>query len=196
MSGGAIEPLCVIDHAEQRLLLGDRRQQAQHCQPDQEAIGRLPGAQSERHAERLALRLGNPGQPIEHWRAHLLQGGERELHLRLDADRAYDPEPRRRRDRVLQERGLAHPRLAPHHQHAAAPCARILQQAIQHLALAAPAEEQLSRPPRDHGTPTIPTRPRRPRGDYEESGVRTTRLLIRSARPAATLRAPKTTEHA
>jgi hypothetical protein len=43
--------------------------------------------------------------------------------------------PGRRRDRVLQQRGLAHPGLAVHHQRAAAPAARRLQQLAERRSL-------------------------------------------------------------
>ena len=55
---GPIQPLRVVDHAQQRPLLGHLRQQAQRGQPDEEAIRRVPGAQAERRAQ--AHRAADP----------------------------------------------------------------------------------------------------------------------------------------
>ena len=186
---GAIKPLRVINHTHKRLLLGHLRQQAQHRQPDQKPIRRVPRPQPERHAQRVLLRGRKPVQPIEHRRAQLLQGRERELHLRLDTDRPHDPEPRRGPDRGLQQRRLADPRLAAHHQHPALPTTHRLKQPIQRLALAAPAVQHLRRPLGDHAKATIPRsrRPWRTRHDYAAYRLRTRRLVIRATRCALTL---------
>jgi hypothetical protein len=48
LRGGVIEPLLVIDQADQRLLLGCVGQQAQHGQADQEPVRSGPGAKAER----------------------------------------------------------------------------------------------------------------------------------------------------
>jgi hypothetical protein len=78
-------------------------------------------------------------QPVEHRREQLMRRGERKLHLRLDTDGACEPEARRVRDEVLQQRRLAHPRLAKYHERPALPCADGLEQPVEHLAFAAPA---------------------------------------------------------
>ena len=95
-----------------RWLLGHLRQQAERRQPNQKAIRSLPAAQAERHPQRSLLGTGQAAQPIKHRRTQLMQGGEREPHLRLDADRPQDAKVRRRADRVVQQRCLAHARLA------------------------------------------------------------------------------------
>jgi hypothetical protein len=102
----------IIDHAEERLLLGRRGQQAQHRQPDQEPIGRVPRLQPEGHAERIPLRARQPIQPIQQRRGQLLQDRERTLHLRLHTNRPHHPEPRRGADRRLDQRRLPDPRIA------------------------------------------------------------------------------------
>ncbi len=93
LRGHAIEPLCVVDDADERLLLGDVGEQAQHRQPDHEAIRRRARVGPERGAQRVALRDREPAQAAEHRRAQRVQAGERELHLGLDARRARDPTP-------------------------------------------------------------------------------------------------------
>ena len=62
---GAIKPLRIINHTHQRLLLARVRQQAQHRQPNQKPIRRLPRPQPERHAERIQLRGGKPVHAIQ-----------------------------------------------------------------------------------------------------------------------------------
>ena len=53
--------------------LGHLRQQAEHRQPDEEAIRRLARPQAERRAKRIALRTRQLLQPVQHRRAQLLQ---------------------------------------------------------------------------------------------------------------------------
>ena len=132
---GPVEPLRVIDHAQQRLLVRRVGQQAQRRQPHQKPVRRLPCPQSERHAERLTLRVRQPVQAIEQLRAQLLEGSVGQLHLRLDAGDPGHAQASRRRDHVLQQRGLARPGLAVHHQRAAAPAARRLQQLAERRSL-------------------------------------------------------------
>ena len=93
LRGDPVQPLRVIDEAQQRLLLRDVGQQAEHRQPDQETVRRLACAQTERRRQRIALRTGKSLEAIEERRAQLMQAGERELHLGLDARRARDPAP-------------------------------------------------------------------------------------------------------
>ena len=138
---GLVQPLRVVDQADQRPLLGDIGQQAQYRQSDQEPIRRAAVAQPECRAQRVALRAGQVIQMVQHRRAQLVQPGERQLHLRLHARRPRDPGIRRALRQELQQRRLADPRLAPHHQHSAAARPRIGHEPIQHLALMPPAPQ-------------------------------------------------------
>ncbi len=72
-----IKPLRVINHTHQRPLPGHRRQQAQHRQPHQKPIRRIPRTQPKRHPQRIPLRSRKTVQTIEHRRAQLLQRRER-----------------------------------------------------------------------------------------------------------------------
>ena len=90
LRGGLVEPLRVVDDADQRLLLGGVCQQAQRRQPDQEPVGRRAGAQPEHGRERVALRDGQPVEVIQHRSAELMEAAVRQLHLRLHADRGRD----------------------------------------------------------------------------------------------------------
>ena len=138
---GAIEPLCVVHHADQRLLLGRVGQQAQDRESDEEAVRRRPGTEAERGPQRIALRHRETLETIEHRRQQLMQPGEGQLHLRLDAGGAYHTAAGRLLDEVVQQRRLAHARLAPQHQGPALARADRFDEPVEHVALAAPAPE-------------------------------------------------------
>ena len=61
----AVEPLRVVDDAEQRLLLRRVRQQVQTGEPDEERIRRPSAPQPERDLEGFALRFGQVLQETE-----------------------------------------------------------------------------------------------------------------------------------
>jgi hypothetical protein len=67
----------------------------------------VPLPKAEHRAERVALRWGKPVEPIQERSAQLVEPGERELHLRLDAGRPGDATPRSRSRHVVQKRRLA-----------------------------------------------------------------------------------------
>jgi hypothetical protein len=73
--------LLVIDHADQRLLSGRLRQQAQHGQAEQEPVRRRAGGQAERGPQRVPLRFRKQLRMIEHRRAQLMQPREGQFHL-------------------------------------------------------------------------------------------------------------------
>ena len=68
-----VEPLRVVDDADERLLLGDLGEQRQRGEPDQEPVRRRAGAQAEHRRERVALRGGQPVEVIQHRGAELMQ---------------------------------------------------------------------------------------------------------------------------
>ena len=113
LSRGGVEPLRVVDEAEQRPFLGDVGQQAQRGQRDQEAGG-VAGLEAEGHSQGDLLRLGQRVEPPEHRRAEPVQPGERQLHLGLDPRDLRDPEARGLAGAVAQERRLADAGLTPH----------------------------------------------------------------------------------
>ena len=76
-----------------------------------------------------------------------MERGERELHLPLDSAGSGDVIPLACLDRVLEQRGLADARLSMHHQDAAVPAARGLDQPVEHGTLALPSDQVLSRDP-------------------------------------------------
>ena len=143
---GAVEPLLVIDDAHQRPFPGQLGQQAQDGQADQKPVRRRPGTEAERGPQRVALRRRETLQAVQHRRAQLVQHRERQLHLRLDTHRARHPAARRLPGQVLQQRGLAHPRLAVHHQTPAFTRTHRRHQPVEHVAFGAAAGQLRHRP--------------------------------------------------
>jgi hypothetical protein len=74
-------------------------------------------------------------------RAQLLNHRGREFHFRLDPGRAGDPKLGTGLGGIIEQGGLADARFAVHHQHAAAALAHALQQPVEQLAFALPAEQ-------------------------------------------------------
>jgi hypothetical protein len=144
---GPVEPLRIVDQADQRPIPGHLGQQAQDREADEEAIGRIAAAQAERGAQCIALGTRQALESIHDRPAQLVQAGEGQLHLRLRARRAHHLAAGGLGIQVRQQRRLADARLAPHHEHPALAPAHRVEQAIQHDALIASAEQQLNRRP-------------------------------------------------
>ena len=85
LHGHLIEPLGVVDDAEQRLVGSGGGHQAQHGQPDQESIGSRSARTAERDIQRFALGFGQLIEVIDQRRAQLLQPGEGQFHVGLHA---------------------------------------------------------------------------------------------------------------
>ena len=139
-----IEPLLVVDHADQRTFPGRPGQQAQHGQPDQESVRRRARGDAERGPQRVPLRHRQTLRAIQHRRAQLMQPRERQLHLRLHARGALHPAPRTRRlpGQVVQQHGLAHARVATHHQSPALTAADRVDELIERGAFAVPVRQR------------------------------------------------------
>ena len=93
LRGGLIEPLRVVDDADERLLLGDVREQGQGRQPDQELVWGRAVAQPEHRRQRGALGRRQPVEVVEHGRAELVQPVVGQLHLGFDADGLDEERP-------------------------------------------------------------------------------------------------------
>ena len=145
LTRGAVEPLHIVDDAQERALLRRAGQQAERRQRDQEAVRRVAGLETERDAQRRALVAGQRAEPVEHRGAEPVQARERQLHLGLHALDLREAEPGRLPGRVPQQRRLAHARFAPDREHGAAPGARAVQKPVQRIALAHPPAEARQR---------------------------------------------------
>jgi hypothetical protein len=100
----------VVDQHRDRLLIGERGQQAQRRRPDREPVIRDAGLQRQRRGQRRSLRLGNLVQAAQRGPDQLEQRAERHLRLLLDAAGAQQPHPARLPGGVAEQRRLADPR--------------------------------------------------------------------------------------
>ena len=138
----AIEPLRIVHLPEHRPLGGHVGEKRQRCQPDEKSVRWLAGpTQPEGRGQRVALRLRQKAQAIQHRQAELMQGGEGKLHLGLDPCGPHDLAARRLRLQVVQQRGLADPRLAAQDKRSAVARKNSRDNSIEGLALA-PATPQ------------------------------------------------------
>src|SRR5215831_8411275 len=84
-----------------------------------------------------------------------MQARERQLHFGLHAYRARHPAPSRLPGHVTQQHGLAHARVAAHHQAPALARPDRLDKPVEHLAFAAPVRQPIRASP-GHWEPTGP----------------------------------------
>jgi hypothetical protein len=136
-----VPPMRVVNNSQERPLLGRLGQQAEDGQSNQERVWRGARDESERDAKRLVLGLRETVQQVEERGTQLLNRCERELHLRFDPPRPGDPKLARGLNRVFEQCRFADARYAVHHHQDAAPAAHAVQQPVEHLALAFPAEQ-------------------------------------------------------
>jgi hypothetical protein len=94
-----------------------------------------------RHPQCRALRLRQAVRVAQHRGAELMQPRERQLHLRLQSRRARYPATTRLPGQVVQQHGLAHARVAAHHQRTAMPGLDRLDQPVQRIPFAAPVRQ-------------------------------------------------------
>ena len=90
LCGGLIEPLRVVDDADERLPLGDQREEPQRGEPDHERVRWWASVQSEHRREGVTLGTGQPVEVIQHRGAELMEAAVGQLHLGLNARRPCD----------------------------------------------------------------------------------------------------------
>ena len=147
LRGGLVEPLRIVDDADERLLLGDLGEQRQRGEPDQEPVGRRAGTAAEHGRERVTLGDGQPVEVIQHGSAELMEAAVGQLHLRLDADGSRDAPADDTVGQVAQQRALAHARLSPQHRDATLTGERAGQEAVERLTFGTTSDEPHPRPP-------------------------------------------------
>src|SRR6266550_7730366 len=148
--GSLIEPLRVIDNAEERSVFGGLGEQTQDSEAAQEWARSVPWGESERDAKRVPLRRREAHPKREDGCAQLLKRRERELDLPFDAHRPGDPKAVPLLNDVIQQRRLAASRLALNDQDRATPGARRLEEFLEQLALTATANEVRPQRAGDH----------------------------------------------
>ena len=126
----SVQPLGIVDQAEQWTVTGDFGEQCQSGQPGQEPVHARCFGQTERGAQRPRLWGRQRVQPVEAVKQQQMQRRERQLGLRLHAGAAQHPEVRRVGGDVLEQRGFAAAGLALDHQDRAAPGPGIREQSV------------------------------------------------------------------
>lgn len=141
LRGGVVEPLRVVDDADERLFLGDLGEQRERGKPHQEPIGWGAEAQPEHRRERPALGDGQPLEAVQHRRAELMEAGIVQLHLGLHTHGAGDMPVGDPVGQVAQQRTLTHTRLPAQDGDAAATGQRVGQQPVERLTFGTSPEE-------------------------------------------------------
>ena len=119
-----VEPLGVIDQAENRSGVGQLRQQRQGPQGHEERVEPVGLPLAERDTQRPLLGGGKPGDQAEHGTQQPVEGRERQRGLRLEPRGPQHPGPIGAGGGVVEQSGLAHPGAAADHDTRGAPLAR------------------------------------------------------------------------
>jgi hypothetical protein len=136
-----VQPLRVVDQAQQRPLLGQLAQQVQHGQPNHEWVRPRPRLQAERRPQSSALRPRQTLQRLGVRGAESLQRGEGQVHLGLRARGTAERAVRALVGQEAEQGGLADAGITAQDQHPAATRPGIVQQ-VQQLALFGCSAEQ------------------------------------------------------
>jgi hypothetical protein len=102
--GRVVEPVRIVDEAQDRPLLGGVGEQAQSCQRDEEAIVASSGREAERSAKGSGLRWRKVLDVAEDRPDDLVQGREGQMRLRFHSGAAEHAQIARLVARVVQER--------------------------------------------------------------------------------------------
>jgi hypothetical protein len=137
----AVEPVRVVDHAQQRLRVCGRGEQAQDGHRDEEAVLHAVGRQPERAPQRSVLHGRQLVGALQDGPQQLVQARERQLGLGLHGRAGEHPHAVGALPCVCQQRGLADPRLAAQYEDAAARGPGCIEHAVDRLALAVTAEQ-------------------------------------------------------
>ena len=149
-SRGTIEPLGVVDHTQEGLIVRCLGQQTQDGEPDEEWVRGVSGGETERDGKRLALRIGQALAEAEDRPGELLERGVGQLRFPLDTGGANDLAVPCELNREVEESSLAHAWLSVEHQRTPVPGTCVIQEALEHLSLSLSAEHLVSKQPRDH----------------------------------------------
>ena len=111
-----IDPLRVVDDAQQRTFARRVAEQCQRRQPDEEDVPAPVAAQPERRFQGLPLRFGQPVARRQEREEEAVQRGEPHPHLRLDAGDSEHDEIVGARDCFVEERRLPDAGFAPQYE--------------------------------------------------------------------------------
>jgi hypothetical protein len=150
--GRPIQPLRIVDEADQRALRRHVGQQRQDGQAHEEPVrSRGPVPQAEHGLQRVALWSRKVVEPGEHRRAELVQSGEGDLHLGLDTADPGHVAVEGLLEQVVEQNRLADPGFAAQDEYRAPAIVEVVDQPIQSRALTAPATKHPSGPAAGHG---------------------------------------------
>ena len=110
------------------------------------------------------------GRTVQHGRAQLVQPSEGQLHLRLYARRAHDPAAGGPPGQEIQQRGLTHARLTPHHQGPALAGAHVSDEPVKHGPFGQPVHQAGRQTPGYQDAPSSPMLHRDRGGDAVRDG--------------------------
>jgi hypothetical protein len=136
-----IEPLGIVDKANQRAFRGHLGKQAKYGKAHKKPIRSVPVREPEHDPQRLLLPLRQSRQILEHRPAQLVQGRKWHFQLGLDSSDPDDSTASRLASAVVHQRGLADPGLAAHDQRRALSLANAIQHGVERRALAPPPPE-------------------------------------------------------
>ncbi len=137
----AVDPLRVVDHAEERAERSALGGQCHGGQPDHEAVGRRPRPEPERGLHRDSLRLGQLVDPFENRCQQPMECRVTEVPFRLDSGEVDNLQIGCRAHEVLEERGLADAGLATDHHRRRLTSARSIENSVDLPAFLDPADQ-------------------------------------------------------
>ena len=146
VSRSPIDPLRIVDDAQNWFLLGRLAKQGEHRSATRKGTGAFPAARPKAVQRASRCGSGNAGSRSNIGARELVNRGKREFQLRLDTDYPGHPKLGRRLNHVFEECGLAHAWLSPHNQGCTMAALDRSHQAIQQIALPGPAASFLAPP--------------------------------------------------
>ncbi len=129
--GRLVEPLHVVDQADQRTGGGGLGEQAEHRQAEDQGRRRPALTQPERHVQRVPLRVRQTAEVAEQGCAELLQRRVRDIGFGLHPGATHDLTAGRGPGEMVEQGGLAGAGLAPQHQRPALTSTDVTQQPIE-----------------------------------------------------------------
>ena len=139
--GGLIQPMGVVDDADQGLAIGGRRDEPQHRSGYQETVGLDRRRQAKRTFQRCRLSRRQLAHRVKNRPQQPKQARERQIRLRLNARHLQNRRRASLRQREIEECRLPDTRLAPDHQRGALPAPRLRQQPLNRRTLKRSAKE-------------------------------------------------------
>ena len=142
-----VQPLRILDEADQRSLFGGFRDEGQRRQCDQEPIGNASAGQPEHRRERVTLRSRQPVEMVQERGAQLMETAVGQLHLRLQAGHLGYLPAGELPGQIAEQCCLPDARVATQYQDPARAGQYFGDQPVECLALAAPSQQPRVVPP-------------------------------------------------